>query len=265
MPRIRTTTFRKRKEAGEKITVLTAYDYPTAKLLDESGIDAVLVGDSLGTVIQGRDDTLSVTMDQMLYHTAMVSRAVENAMVIGDMPFLSYQLNPDDAVRNAGRFVAEAGAQAVKLEGSVDKFGDCIAAIVKTGIPVMAHIGFTPQSVHQIGGYKVQGRGDMARQQLKEEALGLQQAGCFAIVLELVQQDTAAEITEMLTIPTIGIGSGPHCDGQVLVMHDILGFGPERTFFKVFGNARLVMEQAFQQYVKEVREGAFPTEEQGHR
>jgi len=145
MPRIRTTTFRKRKEAGDKVTVLTAYDYPTAKLLDECGIDAVLVGDSLGTVVQGNDDTLSVTMDQMIYHTSMVSRAVENAMVIGDMPFLSYQLDPEEAVRNAGRFVSEGGAQAVKLEGSVDKFGESIAAIVKTGIPVMGHIGFTPQ------------------------------------------------------------------------------------------------------------------------
>lgn len=265
MPRIRTTTFRKRKEAGEKLTVLTAYDYPTAKLLDESGIDAVLVGDSLGTAVQGKDDTLSVTMDQMIYHTSMVSRAVENAMVIGDMPFLSYQLSPAEAVRNAGRFVSEGGAQAVKLEGPVDKFGDSIAAIVKTGIPVMAHIGLTPQSVHQIGGYKVQGRGDQARECLKEEALGLQQAGCFAIVLELVQADTAAEITEMLTIPTIGIGSGPHCDGQVLVMHDILGFGPRRSFFKVFGNAREVMEQAFRDYVREVKEGTFPTEEMGHK
>ncbi|HOD51712.1 MAG TPA: 3-methyl-2-oxobutanoate hydroxymethyltransferase [Candidatus Hydrogenedentes bacterium] len=265
MPRIRTTTFRKRKEAGDKVTVLTAYDYPTAKLLDECGIDAVLVGDSLGTVVQGNDDTLSVTMDQMIYHTSMVSRAVENAMVIGDMPFLSYQLDPEEAVRNAGRFVSEGGAQAVKLEGSVDKFGESIAAIVKTGIPVMGHIGFTPQSVHQIGGYKVQGRGDLAREQLKEEALGLQQAGCFSIVLELVQQDTAAEITEMLTIPTIGIGAGPHCDGQVLVMHDILGFGPERTFYKIFGNAREVMEHAFRDYIREVKEGTFPTEEQGHR
>jgi len=265
MPRIRTTTFRKRKEAGEKIAVLTAYDYPSARLLDECGIDAVLVGDSLGTAVQGRDDTLGVTMDQMIYHTSMVSRAVENAMVIGDMPFLSYQLSAEEAVLNAGRFITEGGAQAVKIEGPVDKFGHSIAAIVKTGIPVMAHIGFTPQSVHQLGGYKVQGRGDQARQQLTEEALGLQQAGCFALVLELVQQDTAAEITEMLTIPTIGIGAGPHCDGQVLVMHDILGFGPQRTFFKVFGDARGAMETAFRNYIREVREGAFPTEEQGHR
>ncbi|HPJ99612.1 MAG TPA: 3-methyl-2-oxobutanoate hydroxymethyltransferase [Candidatus Hydrogenedentes bacterium] len=265
MPRIRTTTFRKRKEAGEKITVLTAYDYPSAKLLDECGIDAILVGDSLGTTVQGRDDTLGVTMDQMIYHTSLVSRAAGHAMVIGDMPFLSYQLDAEDAVRNAGRFVTEGGAQAVKLEGSVDKFGHSIAAIVKTGIPVMAHIGLTPQSVHQLGGYKVQGRGDQARQQLKEEALGLQQAGCFAIVLELVQQDTAAEITEMLSIPTIGIGAGPHCDGQVLVMHDMLGFGPQRSFCKVFGDVRGVMETAFQNYIREVREGAFPTEEHGHR
>ncbi|MFO7976439.1 MAG: 3-methyl-2-oxobutanoate hydroxymethyltransferase [Candidatus Hydrogenedentota bacterium] len=265
MPRIRTTTFRKRKEAGEKLTVLTAYDHPTAKLLDESGIDAVLVGDSLGTAVQGKNDTLSVTMDEMIYHTSMVSRAVKNAMVIGDMPFLSYQLSSAEAVRNAGRFISEGGAQAVKVEGSVDKFGESIAAIIKTGIPVMAHIGLTPQSVHQIGGYRVQGRGEQARECLKEEALGLQQTGCFAIVLELVQTDTAAEITEMLTIPTIGIGSGPHCDGQVLVMHDMLGFGPQRSFFKIFGNVRETMEQAFREYVREVKEGTFPTEEMGHK
>lgn len=264
MARVRVTTFRKRKEAGERLTVLTAYDYPTARLIDEAGVDAVLVGDSLGTVVQGMLTTLPVTMDQMIYHTAMVSRAVEHALIIGDMPFLSYQLGPQEALRNAGRFIAEGGANAVKLEGPVDKFGDAIAAILRAGIPVMGHIGLTPQSVNQIGGYKVQGRDPNAAQRLREEALALQEIGCFAVVLELVQADVAAQITRDLSIPTIGIGSGPQCDGQVLVVHDMLGFGQPARFVKVFGDARAVMERAFKDYVREVREGVYPAEEHGH-
>jgi 3-methyl-2-oxobutanoate hydroxymethyltransferase len=265
MARIRTTSLRGRKEKGEKIAMLTAYDHPTAKLMDEAGVDVILVGDSVGTAVAGFEDTLEVTMDQMVYHTRIVSPAVDHALVVGDMPFLSYQVNPEEALRNAGRFVAEGGAQAVKLEGPVDKFGDSIAAILRAGIPVMGHIGLTPQSIHQIGGYRVQGREDEAKERLKEEALGLEHAGCFAIVLELVQADVAKEITEALSIPTIGIGAGPDCDGQVLVMHDMLGFGPERKFVKVFGNAREVMSQAFESYVREVKDQSFPTEEQTHR
>ncbi|MCP4644618.1 MAG: 3-methyl-2-oxobutanoate hydroxymethyltransferase, partial [bacterium] len=250
--------------AGERITVLTAYDYPTAKLQDDAGVDVILVGDSLGVVVQGHEDTLGVTMDDMVYHTDMVSRAVQRAMVVGDMPFLSYQVSPEEALVNAGRLVADGGAQAVKLEGPADKFGDAISAIIRAGIPVMGHIGLTPQSVNQIGGYKIQGRGEEAKGRLKEEALGLQELGCFALVLELVQADVATEITGLVKIPTIGIGAGAGCDGQVLVMHDMLGFGEARTFFKVFGDARSVMEQAFRDYVKDVREGKFPAKEHEH-
>ncbi|HIJ73930.1 MAG TPA: 3-methyl-2-oxobutanoate hydroxymethyltransferase [Candidatus Hydrogenedentes bacterium] len=265
MARVRTTTLLKFKESGEKITALTAYDYPTAKLLDEAGLDIMLVGDSVGWVVQGRDDSLGVTMDMMVYHTSLVARAAERAMVVGDMPFMSYQVSAAEALRNAGRFITEGGAQAIKLEGPADKFGDAIRAIVHAGIPVMGHLGFTPQSVHQIGGYKIQGRGDEARERLKEEALGLEAAGCFAVVLELVNADVAAEITQALTIPTIGIGAGSGCDGQILVVHDILGLGIRTKFSKVFGDAKSLMAKAFADYVKEVKEGAFPTAEHEHR
>lgn len=265
MARVRTTTLLERKRAGEKITALTAYDYPTAKLLDECGVDLVLVGDSCANNVMGLPDTLSITMDDMVHHVKMVSRAVERALVVADMPFLSYQVDPEDALRNAGRFVAEAGAHAVKLEGPADKFGDAIRAILNAGIPVMGHIGFTPQSIHQIGGYKVQGRGREAGQRLKQEALGLQDVGCFALVLELIQADVAVEITETVTIPTIGIGSGPGCDGQVLIVHDILGFTPPRSYFKVFGDAKAVMRSAFERYIREVKEGVFPGKEHSHQ
>ncbi len=264
MPRVRTTTLLKRKQEGEKITVLTAYDYPSARIMDACGMDVLMVGDSLGNNVMGLPDTLGVTMEHMLHHTAMVSRAAESALVVGDMPFMSYQVNPDEAVRNAGRFIAEAGAHAVKLEGPASRFGETIRRIIGTGIPVMGHIGLTPQSVHQIGGYKVQGRGEEAAARLKEEAMGLQEIGCFAIVLELVTVDVAAEISSMLSIPTIGIGSGAGCDGQVLIMHDILGFNEQRRFFKIFGNAREVYEQAFRAYIEEVKAGRFPAEEHGH-
>ncbi len=260
MARVTTSTFRDLKRTGEKIAVLTAYDYPTAALLDEAGLDAILVGDSLGMAIMGGRDTLSVTMDDMVHHTRMVSRAARHALIIADMPFLSYQVNAEEALRNAGRLVSEAGAQAVKLEGGVNKFGDAIAVILRAGIPVMGHIGLTPQSVHQIGGYKVQGRDDEARQRLKEEALGLQEAGCFSIVLECMPPGLAAEITQTLTIPTIGIGAGVDCDGQVLVLHDILGWG-ETRFCKTYADVRGAMSGAFRSYVNEVKHHQFPTEE----
>jgi 3-methyl-2-oxobutanoate hydroxymethyltransferase len=240
--------------------VLTAYDYPSAKILDECGVDIILVGDSCGNVVMGRPDTLSVTMDEMVHHTRMVSRAVKNALVIGDMPFLSYQIGPRDAVKNAGRFLAEAGANAVKLEGSVDKFGESISAILRTGIPVMGHIGLTPQSINQFGGHKVQGREPESRVRLREEARGLEEAGCFAVVLECIPADLAAEITAELTIPTIGIGAGASCDGQVLVLHDILGWGTTR-FAKTFGDVRGLMREACAGFIEEVKAGAFPGKE----
>lgn len=262
--RITIATFRERKQSGEKIAVLTAYDYPSAILQDEAGVDAILVGDSLGMAVMGGKDTLSVTMDDMLHHTRMVARAAQRAMVIADMPFLSYQICPEEALRNAGRFIAEAGAQAVKLEGPGGRFGAAIELILRAGIPVMGHIGLTPQSVHQMGGYKVQGRDAAARERLKQEALGLQELGCFSIVLECIPADLAAEITASLQIPTIGIGAGAGCDGQVLVMHDMLGWGKAR-FTKTFADARALMLQAFKEYAEEVKSGAFPTEAQTYK
>ena len=240
--------------------MLTAYDFPCAKILDESGVDVILIGDSCGNVVMGRPNTLSVTMDEMVHHTRMVSGAVQNALVVADMPFMSYQISPEEALRNAGRLVAEGGAQAVKLEGPADKFGDAITAILRAGIPVMGHIGLTPQSVNQIGGYKVQGRTPEGRLRLKQEAEGLDQIGCFALVLECIPADLAAEITASVAIPTIGIGAGAACDGQVLVLHDMLGWGATK-FSKTFGDVRALMQDACRQYVGAVREGTFPAQE----
>jgi 3-methyl-2-oxobutanoate hydroxymethyltransferase len=240
--------------------MLTAYDYPSARIVDEAGVDIVLIGDSCGMVVMGRPDTLAVTMEEMVHHTKMVSQAVHNALVVADMPFLSYQVSPEAALRNAGRLVAEAGAQAVKIEGPADKFGDSIGAILRAGVPVMGHIGLTPQSVHQIGGYKVQGRSPECRVRLKREAQGLENIGCFSIVLECIPADLAAEITDLLSIPTIGIGAGSGCDGQVLVLHDILGWGTTR-FSKTFGDVRGLMERACRDYTQAVKAGTFPDKE----
>jgi len=260
MSRITATSLKQCKQAGDKIAMLTAYDHPGAKLLDEAGVDVLLVGDSVAMVVMGRPDTLSVTMDEMVHHVKMVADAAERALVVADMPFLSYQVSAGEALRNAGRFVAEAGAQAVKLEGAADKFGDAIAAILRAGIPVMGHIGLTPQSVHQIGGYKVQGRSEEDRARLKDEAAGLERAGCFALVLECVPADLAAEITDTLTIPTIGIGAGAACDGQVLVFHDVFGWGFTK-FCKTFDDVRGLMQQGCRDYIEAVKAGTFPGKE----
>ncbi len=240
--------------------MLTAYDYPSAKIVDECGVDIVLVGDSCGMVVMGHANTLGVTMDDMVRHTRMVSSAVQHALVIADMPFLSYQVSPEEALRNAGRLVVEGGAHGVKLEGPVDKFGSAIAAIIRAGIPVMGHIGLTPQSVNQIGGYKVQGRSPECRIRLKDEAQGLEHIGCFAMVLECIPADLAEEITGLISIPTIGIGAGAACDGQVLVLHDILGWGSTK-FSKTFADVRSLTAQACRAYVDEVRSGVFPDAE----
>lgn len=261
MARVTAAALKRRKQNGEKIAVLTAYDYPFARMMDEAGVDVVLVGDSCAMAVMGRADTLSVTMEEMLHHTRMAASAVKRALVVADLPFMSYQVNAEEALRNAGRLVKEAGAQAVKLEGPADKFGDAIAAIQRAGIPVMGHIGLTPQSIHQIGGYKVQGRGASERQRLKDEAMGLQDAGCFAIVLECIPADLATEITAQLSIPTIGIGAGAGCDGQVLVMHDMLGFGLYTKFVKAYADIATEIRRAFESYVQEVRSGAFPAKE----
>jgi 3-methyl-2-oxobutanoate hydroxymethyltransferase len=261
MVRVTTATLRQRKAAGEKIAVLTAYDFPTAKIMDAAGVDILLVGDSCAMAVMGEATTLGMTMDQMVHHTKMVARAAEHAMVVADMPFLSYQVSPREALLNAGRLVAEAGAQGVKLEGPADKFGDAITAIVNAGIPVMGHLGLTPQSVHQMGGYKVQGRDPAGRERLKREALQLEQYGCFSLVLECIPATLAAEITQSLTIPTIGIGAGAACDGQVLVSHDMLGLGMDTKFSKQYADLGTVIRDAVTEYVKDVKEKRFPSAE----
>jgi len=254
------------KASGQKISALTAYDYPFARILDGCGIDVLLVGDSLGTAVQGADTTLPVTLDEMIYHVRLVTRARTRALVVGDMPFLTYQAGICDAIANAGRLLKEGGAEAVKLEGGVN-VARVVKAIVNVDIPVMGHIGLTPQSVHRMGGYKVQGkkagRQPGARERLLEDAEAVTNAGAFAVVLEGVPLDLAAEITEMLPIPTIGIGAGPHCDGQILVMHDLLGMSGAFTpkFVKRYADLEQVISGAVQTYISDVRGQAFPQDE----
>jgi len=263
MSRFTIQDLQKRKTAGEKVTMITAYDFPTARIVDEAGIDAVLVGDSLGMVVQGLENTLPVTMDEMIYHTKMVSKAVQNAMVIGDMPFMSYHESVSQAIRNAGRFLKEAGAQAVKIEGGFEVV-DKVREIVRAEIPVMGHIGLTPQSIHRMGGYKIQGRTLDSRKALLEQALQLQDAGAFSVLIEAVPMDLAKEITEKLSIATIGIGAGPHCDAQILVLHDVLGlfdrFLPK--FAKRYVNLKDEALTALKQYNDEVKQGVFPSEKE---
>ena len=227
MGRVTTATLLEMKARGEKITMLTAYDYPTACLLDEAGIDMLLVGDSVGNVVLGYEDTLPVTMDEMIHHTRAVARGARRAMVVGDMPFLSYQASLPEAVLNAGRFLKEGGAQAVKLEGGSER-ANVVRALVETGIPVMGHLGLTPQSVHQLGGFRVQGKDEAAARRLLDSALALEEAGIFSLVLEAIPAELAAQVTSRLQVPTIGIGAGPDCDGQVLVVHDMLGLSGAR-------------------------------------
>jgi 3-methyl-2-oxobutanoate hydroxymethyltransferase len=252
----------KMKQGGEKITCLTAYDYSFARILDEAGVDILLVGDSVGCVVQGNHNTLAVTMDEMIYHTRAVVRGRKRALVIGDMPFLSYQASKEQALQNAGRFLKEAGAEAVKLEGGV-AVKETIAATVNAGIPVMGHIGLTPQSVHQFGGYKIQGRDKTRREIVLRDAVAVEEAGAFAVVLEGMPLDLAEEITKRLTIPTIGIGAGVHCDGQVLVIHDMLGLFDDFTpkFVKRYADLKKTMTGAIKDFIGEVREQKFPMEE----
>src|SRR4030066_2437223 len=266
MPNFTIHDFLKKKKEGKKIIMLTAYDYPFARIVDEAGLDGILVGDSLGMVVQGLENSLPVTMDEMIYHTRMVSRAVKNAMVIGDMPFMSYQVNVEDAVRNAGRFLKEADASAVKIEGAAE-VAEHIRAMIKSDIPVMAHIGLTPQSIHRMGGYKVQGKSEEAAKKLIEEALIAEDAGAFSVLLEAIPMDLAKKITEELSIPTIGIGAGPYCDGQILVLHDLLGlferFVPK--FVKKYANLKEEALKAIKIYKQEIEQGTFPSEEQSFK
>jgi 3-methyl-2-oxobutanoate hydroxymethyltransferase len=262
MPKITVLDIYKKKAEGKKITMLTAYDYPMAQIVDQAGIDMILVGDSLGMVVQGVSSTLPVTMDEMIYHTKMVARAASSAMVVGDMPFLSYQTHKAEAVRNAGRFLKEAGAEAVKLEGGT-QMAEAIRAIVNAGIPVVAHIGLTPQYVHALGGFKVQGKDEAAREKVLADARAVEEAGAFSVVLEAIPAPLAKEIHGILHIPTIGIGAGPDCDGQVLVIHDLLGLFDRFTpkFVKKYANLKDIALKAVKEYKQEVETGKFPSEE----
>jgi 3-methyl-2-oxobutanoate hydroxymethyltransferase len=261
--RISINQIKEMKHRGEKITMITAYDYPIAKVIDEVGIPMILVGDSLGMVVLGYESTIPVTIDEMLHHTKAVVRGTRKALVVGDMPFMTYHISTADAQRNAARFIQEAGAQAVKLEGGVT-VADKVSAIVSCGIPVMGHLGVTPQSIHQLGGYKVQGRTEETAKQLLEDAKALEQAGAFAIVLETVPTPLATLITKRITIPTVGIGAGKGCDGQVQVVSDILGlftdFVPKHA--KQFARLADTIRAAITEYDREVKAGSFPTEEQ---
>jgi len=257
--KITTSTFRLKKQRGEPITMLTAYDYPTALAIDQAGIDSILVGDSLGMVVLGYETTLPVTMSDMLHHCRAVSRGAHYALLIGDMPFMTYQTGPTDAVRNAGRFLQEAGMDAVKLEGGRERL-DAVRAIISAGIPVQGHLGLTPQSVHQFGGFKPQGRDALAARRLVEDAVLLQDAGCFSLVLESVPARLAAFISKQLEIPTIGIGAGAGCNGQVLVTHDLLGLFERFTprFVKKYANLHGTLSEAFTAYKADVEMGNFP-------
>ena len=253
---------RRMKVEGEKITVLTAYDYPLARLMDLAGIDVILVGDSVGTVVAGYDNTLPVTLEEMLYHTRAVVRGTSSALVVTDMPFLSYQVDLAEARRNAGRLIKEGGAQAVKLEGG-ENIAATIRAIVDMDIPVVGHIGLTPQSIHRMGGFRVQGKEDLQARQLLADARAVEQAGAFALVLEGIPAPLAREITETVAIPTIGIGAGVHCDGQVLVIHDILGLCEKYSpkFVKRFADVSETISLGIGDYIREVKDGTFPDDE----
>jgi len=247
------------KERGERIVCLTCYDALFARLLDESGVDILLVGDSVNQVLAGGETTLSATLEQMIYHTRIVRRGASRALVVCDLPFLSYQISKEDAIKNAGRVMAETGCHAVKLEGG-KPMAQTVRALVDVGIPVMGHLGLTPQSVHALGGYRVQGRDEKTAERLKEDAKALEDAGAFAIVLELVPAPLASHITKSLTIPTIGIGAGPACDGQVLVLHDMLGLNDKfvAKFVKRYAALAEDVREAVRLYTAEVREGRYP-------
>lgn len=259
-------TFAAAKAKGEKLSMLTAYDYSTAKLEDESGINGILVGDSLGNVVLGYEDTVSVTMEDMIHHGAAVARGAKNALVVVDMPFMSYEATVEEAVRNAGRLMKEGRAGAVKLEGGV-RVAEQIRDIVKAGIPVMGHIGLTPQSINVFGGFKVQGKSEEAARALLADAKAVEEAGAFAVVIEAVPAALAQMITDAVSIPTIGIGAGAGCDGQILVYQDMLGMFSDFTpkFVKRYANVGEVMREAFANYAAEVASGAFPTEEHTYK
>lgn len=262
---VTTRDFVRLKQSGQKIAMLTAYDYFTARLLDEAGLDGILVGDSANMVFYGEPTTLSITVDQMIYHTRAVVRAVRHALVVADMPFMSYQANPEDALRNAGRFLKEAGAGAVKLEGGLPMV-ETVHRLIEVGIPVMGHIGLVPQSIHRFGGFAVQGRSDADRAFIKESAVALSETGCFAIVLEAIPADLAGEISAAIPIPTIGIGAGAGCDGQILVTNDLLGLFDEfqPRYVRRYAELASTMRDAFDRYASDVRQNRFPGPHEGY-
>lgn len=251
------------KEQGQRIVALTAYDYLFAKILEEAGVDIILIGDSLGQVVLGYDSTIPVTLDEMIHHASAVRRGAPDAFLVLDMPFLTYQVSPEEALRNAGRAMKESGVQAVKVEGGDAETCRTVIRLVNAGIPVMGHLGLTPQSVHALGGYRVQGRGKDDADRILNESVALQEAGCFAVVLELVPAALAREVTWTLTIPTIGIGAGPDCDGQVLVLYDALGLNPgfQPRFLKRFAELGESARTGVDAYIREVRDGRFPDSE----
>ena len=263
MARKTTYSIRLMKKKGKKIVMLTAYDAPTAGILSEMGVDMILVGDSVGNSLLGYESTIPVTLDDVIHHSAAVSRARPDCFVVGDMPFMSYKVSAEQALENCGLMLQEGGAEAVKLEGGTDSVVDIVRTVVDAGIPVMGHIGLTPQSIYQLGGYRIQGRTADLAEVLVQQAVKLEEAGAFSLVIELVPSETAKMITETVGIPTIGIGAGPYCDGQVLVLWDMLGlfedFKPK--FVKKFANVRELIKNAVAEYSKEVREGSFPDEE----
>ncbi len=260
--KVTTLAFRQKKERGELISMLTAYDYPTAMALDRAGIDSILVGDSLAMVVLGYENTLPVTMEEMLHHCRAVARGAKSALLIGDMPFMSYQVSVEEATRNAGRFLQQGGMDAVKLEGGRER-AEAVRSITQAGIPVMGHIGLTPQSINQLGGFRAQGKTAVAAKRLVEDALILEEAGCFGIVLESVPARLAELISRKLSIPTIGIGAGVGCDGQVLVTHDILGLFDRFTpkFVKKYADFHHEMQKAFADYIEDVETKRFPAQE----
>lgn len=263
--RVTIPLLRRAKRRGEKITMLTAYDFTFAQIFDAAGIDILLIGDSLGNVVQGQSTTLPVTLEESIYHTRLVARGARRALVVGDMPFGSYQVSPEEAVRNAIRFVKEGGAQAVKLEGGTAVF-NTIARIVAAEIPVMGHVGLTPQAIHRMGGHRVQGRTEASRQRVIDDAQAVEDAGAFAVVLEGMPVELAREVTAALSIPTIGIGAGVHCDGQVLVMHDLLGLSDwTPSFVKQYANLGGLASQAARSFAEDVTNAKFPDEEHSYR
>jgi 3-methyl-2-oxobutanoate hydroxymethyltransferase len=260
--KVTTLALSHKKAQGEIITMLTAYDYPTAQMMDQAGLDVILVGDSLGMVVLGYENTLSVTMDEMIHHCRAVARGARMALLVGDMPFLSYQVSSESAIRNAGRFLQEGGMDAVKLEGGRERL-EAVRAIIGVGIPVMGHLGLTPQSVHQLGGFRPQARDATSAKRLLEDALLLEEVGCFSLVLESVPKRLAELVSKRLHIPTLGIGAGIRCDGQVLVTHDLLGLFDRFTpkFVKKYANLHGEMLRAFSEFMAEVKAGSFPGEE----